>query len=291
MADPVLLTPSLADNTGYLLHRAAVRARESALSGNGRHPREFAVLTGLISVGPCSQRQLADHLRLNPTVMVQVIDALERDGLVERARNPDDRRSYALQPTPAGLNAIAEMDEDAASADAALVERLSKVDQARLNLLLRELIGPAQQRLPAALTARTGVLVIPVHRRARALGAAALDPLGIPVRYLGTLSAIGDAGGGLSQQDLARWLGVSGPVVAQMVDDLEARGLIARRGNPRDRRSYQLALTARGRTMRRKGAAVQLAAGAELTAPLGVERAAELRRLLRKLIGAAEPDG
>src|ERR1700742_4196625 len=211
MADPVLLTPSLADNTGYLLHRAAVRARESALSGNGRHPREFAVLTGLISVGPCSQRQLADHLRLNPTVMVQVIDALERDGLVERARNPDDRRSYALQPTPAGLNAIAEMDEDAASADAALVERLSKVDQARLTLLLRELIGPAQQRLPAALTARTGFLVIQVHRRARELGDAALDPLGIPVRYLGTLSAIGDAGGGLSQQDLARWLGVSGP--------------------------------------------------------------------------------
>ena len=41
--------------------------------------------------------------------MVKLIDSLEARGLVERVRNPTDRRAYALHPTRAGLESMAEM--------------------------------------------------------------------------------------------------------------------------------------------------------------------------------------
>jgi DNA-binding MarR family transcriptional regulator len=292
MFETVVLTPSLVDNSGYLLHRATVRARECAIAhvSEGRHPREFAVMTGLISLAPCSQRELADHLRVNPTVMVQVIDSLEADGLVERARNPRDRRSYALRLTAAGLDAIAAMDADVASAAAMLVERLSAVERTRLNELLREVVGPAQRALPETLTDRTGFLVFHAHLRARELADAALAPLGILVRHYGALSAVMDATAGVSQQDVARRLGVSGPVAMQLVDHLEQRGLLERRRNPRDRRSYELAPTARGRSAWRDARDLLTATNAELMAPIGPEGGRELRVLLRKLIGVGEPE-
>jgi DNA-binding MarR family transcriptional regulator len=287
MHEPVVLTPSLADNTGYLLHRTATRARECAIEhvSEGRHPREFAVMTGLISLGPCSQRELADFLRVNPTVMVQVIDALEGDGLVERARNPRDRRSYALQATPAGLRAVAAMEADVASADAMLVERLGDAERERLNELLRELVGAARRGLPDGLADRTGFLVFQVHLRARALADAAVAPFDLLVRHYGALTAIADAAG--SQQDLARMLGVSGPVVMDLVEHLERLELVERRRNPKDRRSYELALTPKGRSVRRRATERVLAANAELAAPLGDKGTRELRRLLRKLLGGA----
>ena len=41
--------------------------------------------------------------------MVKLIDGLEARGFVERVRNPDDRRAYALHPTRAGLESLTEM--------------------------------------------------------------------------------------------------------------------------------------------------------------------------------------
>jgi DNA-binding MarR family transcriptional regulator len=291
MFETVVLTPSLVDNSGYLLHRATVRARECAIAhvSEGRHPREFAVMTGLIALAPCSQRELASHLLVNPTVMVQVIDALEADGFVERARNPRDRRSYALRLTAAGLDAIAAMDADVAGADAMLVERLSAAERTRLNQLLREVVGPAQRALPETLTDRTGFLVIHAHMRARELADAAVAPLDLLVRHYGALSAVMDATAGVSQQDVARRLGVSGPVAMQLVDHLEQRGLLERRRNPRDRRSYEIAPTARGRSTWREARDLLTETNTKLMAPIGPEGGHELRVLLRKLLGVGEP--
>ena len=40
------------------------------------------------------------------TTMTSVAETLQADGLVERIRNPADRRSYALTRTPAGRAAV-----------------------------------------------------------------------------------------------------------------------------------------------------------------------------------------
>ena len=59
-------------------------------------------LTLLSELGPCSQQRMAEEMGVSGTMVVQVVDALEREGLVERRRNPKDRRANALHLTRKG---------------------------------------------------------------------------------------------------------------------------------------------------------------------------------------------
>lgn len=54
---------------------------------------------------------------------------------------------------------------------------------------------------------------------------------------------------GLKQQDIGRELGIKGPNLVGMVDDLHTRKLITRKVTPGDRRSYALTLTETGREL------------------------------------------
>lgn len=57
----------------------------------------------LIAQGPGqSQQAIAGHLGMPPSRLVALVDGLEKRGLVERRRNPDDRRNYALHLTGDG---------------------------------------------------------------------------------------------------------------------------------------------------------------------------------------------
>jgi DNA-binding MarR family transcriptional regulator len=49
-----------------------------------------------------SQQVLASQLRTPPSRLVPIVDHLEGRGLIERQRNPDDRRHHALYLTAAG---------------------------------------------------------------------------------------------------------------------------------------------------------------------------------------------
>jgi len=72
--------------------------------------------------------------------------------------------------------------------------------------------------------------------------------------------------------------------VVEMVDALEARGMVERRRDPADRRSNALAVTDSGRSALDRARGKLDAATAELVAPIGAEGDAELRGLLRKLL-------
>jgi DNA-binding MarR family transcriptional regulator len=51
---------------------------------------------------PLSQRELADRLLLEKSTVSRMVADLERKGLVERARDPDNRRTYRLRLTDDG---------------------------------------------------------------------------------------------------------------------------------------------------------------------------------------------
>src|SRR6478735_6440506 len=68
-----------------------------------------------------------------------------------------------------------------------------------------------------------------------------LDPLGLKPYHAGILRAIREADG-LSQQSLGERLGMYPSRLVALLDDLERRGLVERRDNPADRRSYSLYL-------------------------------------------------
>jgi DNA-binding MarR family transcriptional regulator len=68
----------------------------------GLRPKHFAVLNAIALSGGGSQQELGGRLGLDPSGLVGAIDELEGMGLVERRRDPADRRRYALGLTAEG---------------------------------------------------------------------------------------------------------------------------------------------------------------------------------------------
>jgi DNA-binding MarR family transcriptional regulator len=78
------------------------RAAEAAAEAQGLGVGPHLVLKMLAAVGPCSQQTLSEELRIDRSVMVGVVDELEKAGHVRRERNPEDRRAYAVTITESG---------------------------------------------------------------------------------------------------------------------------------------------------------------------------------------------
>lgn len=281
--------PSLTPFLGFLLRRAHARSLEcvaSTLPGD-RHPSEMAVLTAVEAFGPASQRMLGERLAINRTVMVQIVDRLEADGLVVRNRDPHDRRSYAVEVTGRGRRALTAFERQHAAYTDCLVGPLTAAERRRLNELLYGLLATPEGGLagiPPQLRERTGFLLARAHFLLRGLGKEPLAPLGIEPPHLAALVVLDDLGPS-SQQRLAGELGVSGTIVVQFVDRLEDEGLVERRRAPDDRRVHLLTVTDQGAEVLRAGREVVARATAELTRPLGPGGADELRHLLIRLLG------
>ena len=109
-----------------------------------------------------------------------------------------------------------------------------------------------------------------------------LAPLGLEPRHAGMLTRLA-AHEGLSQQALGELIGLNPTRMVFLVDELEQRGLVERRRNTADRRSYALYLTPQGRdTLRQIQAAGnrhQDEIGASLTQAERIQLASLLRRL------------
>ena len=112
---------------------------------------------------------------------------------------------------------------------------------------------------------------------------AALEPLGLSLAKLGALSKLVDADGSLPLSTLAERCACVRSNITQLVDRLEADGLVARSDDPRDRRSIRAELTEEGR--RRQAAGVRAVERTErdLLAHLPRDRQDSLVDLLRSL--------
>lgn len=132
----------LQDRLGYLLKHAqsALAARTAAalepLNINGR---ELAVLSVLGAAEPLAQQQAAAKLSVDRTTMVDLVDALERKGLVERRSDPADRRRNLVHLTPDGEKTLAEGNHRYQEIERALLTDREADD---LKRLLRRLLEP-----------------------------------------------------------------------------------------------------------------------------------------------------
>jgi DNA-binding MarR family transcriptional regulator len=268
----------LTDHTGYLLrvaHDQAHRTKVEAMP-EGAHPRDYSLLVALLTMGPVSQQQLAERMRINRTLVVGIVDDLERRGWVERRRDPGDRRSNHLHVTPAGEAAAAEMAPRVREASVRMAERLTAAERKRLHGLLRDLITAEGRLIPPSLADLTGFLIVQAHFLARDRANEAFRDLPIEIRHYGVMVAL-DELGPTSQQALTHAMSVSATLVTQIVDDLERLGLLERRRNPADRRSYTVTMTAEGKRVLARARAAATA--------ITIKGDDELRPLLRKLVG------
>ena len=86
-----------------------------------------------------SQQAIARQLGTPPSRLVLLVDGLEERGLIERRRNPGDRRHYALCLTGDGVRFMAELGRIGGAHEADLMTGLSPQEQDVLHGLLTRL--------------------------------------------------------------------------------------------------------------------------------------------------------
>ncbi|MBX3196488.1 MAG: winged helix-turn-helix transcriptional regulator [Microbacteriaceae bacterium] len=137
----------LDDDPSFLLARAnavSVQAGNAALAAHGLRVRSYAVLALSAAADAPTQRELADHLRLDPSQVVALVDDLEARGLVTREPDPSDRRTRVVRITRAGRPALEAAERDLRAAESPLHDRLTPSQRAALPGILRALAFPVE---------------------------------------------------------------------------------------------------------------------------------------------------
>lgn len=131
-------------------------------------------------------------------------------------------------------------------------------------------------------TERVGQLLAVAAGAAQTLALARLEPLGLTARGWGVLSTLVESGP-LTQIELATATGTDRTAMVYVLDDLEGRGLVERRRNPADRRSYLIHLTRTGSRIQRQAAAALAGQADVLLEPLAPAERAQLVALLGRV--------
>jgi DNA-binding MarR family transcriptional regulator len=126
-----------------MAHRSSHQRLAATLAPLGLAARDFGVLA-FLSRGPLSQRQLIDLLGVDKSTMVRVVDDLERQGLLVRRRDPNDRRAYAVELTDHGRQRLDAAQTATRDLGAHLFGWLSDHDRRRLHATLHRIIQAAQ---------------------------------------------------------------------------------------------------------------------------------------------------
>jgi DNA-binding MarR family transcriptional regulator len=94
---------------GFLLGKALQQMENKFSEGLlpfNINSRQYGVLLFIEENSYSSQKDISENLQIDRTTMVSHIDHLETLGLVERTKNPNDRRSYSLLITEKGKEVL-----------------------------------------------------------------------------------------------------------------------------------------------------------------------------------------
>jgi DNA-binding MarR family transcriptional regulator len=149
---PVRRTPrlpgELVDSTTFLLKRLGFAVKErsfAAYDEAGHTPYHYAVLLALEEGSKETQGAIADALGYDRGQLVGFLDELEERGLVERRRDPNDRRRHLVRLTPDGKRAIAKLRTLSRRLEDEFLAPLGENERATLHKLLLKL---AQEHEP-----------------------------------------------------------------------------------------------------------------------------------------------
>lgn len=99
-------------------------------------PPQTGLLRAVAVTPGQSQQALARHLGTPPSRLVALVDDLAERGLLERRRNPDDRRLHALHLTDAGRELMRRIGEVARAHDDDICRGLDEHERVTLAALL-----------------------------------------------------------------------------------------------------------------------------------------------------------
>jgi MarR family transcriptional regulator, lower aerobic nicotinate degradation pathway regulator len=146
---PRMPSELLASST-FLLKRLGFAARDRALASyaeaTGLHPYHYAIMLVLDESSAETQGSIADALGYDRGQLVGLLDELEEQGLVERQRDPNDRRRHLVRMTTEGTKALRRLRALARRNEDEFLEPLSVEERAQLHMLLMRLAEKHEPR-------------------------------------------------------------------------------------------------------------------------------------------------
>jgi DNA-binding MarR family transcriptional regulator len=139
----------LLESSAFLLKRLGFWTKERTLpayEATGSSPYHHAVLVALDEDSHDTQGALADALGYDRGQMVGILDELEEQALVQRRRDPQDRRRQLVSITPEGKRALAKLRTLSRKLEDELFTPLDAEERKQLHGLLLRL---ARYHLPA----------------------------------------------------------------------------------------------------------------------------------------------
>jgi DNA-binding MarR family transcriptional regulator len=143
------LPAELVESSTFLLKRLGFAVRERAMEAYdevGLHPYHHAVLIALSEGSHETQGAIADALGYDRGQLVGLLDELEERGLVERRRDPKDRRRHLVQITTEGKRRLRALRTLARQIEADFLSPLSGDERAELHALLLRLAEKHEPR-------------------------------------------------------------------------------------------------------------------------------------------------
>ena len=132
----------------FLLKRLGMAAKEQAFDAYeqaGLHPYHYAILAALDEGSRETQGAIAEALGYDKGQLVGLLDELEEAGLIERRRDPADRRRHVVRMTTAGRKMLERLRKLSAKLED---EFLAALDDAQRRELQDILLRLAELHLP-----------------------------------------------------------------------------------------------------------------------------------------------
>lgn len=133
----------MVNRTARLLRRLADRRLAPFSLSSGYLP----VLTALMPGESLSQKSLTERAGIEQPTMAATLGRMERDGLIERRPDPDDKRSARFRLTPHVIAQVAAITSAIDGMSEEALARINDVDRARLRRILDEVIVSVESAL------------------------------------------------------------------------------------------------------------------------------------------------
>ena len=134
----------LTNSIGFRLVKArnvVVAEMDAALKDLDINGQQMGILLSLKQGVATTPFELSKLLGIDTGLMTRMLDKLESKGLLERSRDPDDRRVVNLTLTPQGQKVSARIPEVAPHVLNARLRKFTKAEFAELDRLLRKFTG------------------------------------------------------------------------------------------------------------------------------------------------------
>ncbi len=137
------ISEALLGYLGFLLGKTGQKLREfqeECLGPLGITGKHLGILKILQEKGSISQHGIGQCIHIDRTTMVDLIDDMEKKGLVERREHPTDRRSHAVYMTAKGKELLPKLHNLAKGAERKFLSSLNQAEQKEFVRLLKKLV-------------------------------------------------------------------------------------------------------------------------------------------------------